>query len=58
MVKESTKTLADFGYQGIKKIHNNSQIPKQNTKKNPLTEQEKKINHQIISERVPVENEI
>lgn len=57
-VKETIKILADSGYQGIKKIHTNSDLPKRNTKKNPLTLEEKKINHQISSERVLVENVI
>lgn len=57
-IKETIKVLADSGYQGIKKIHNNSDLPKRNTKKNPLTDDEKKINHQISSERVLVENVI
>lgn len=50
--------LADSGYQGIKKLHANSNLPKRNTKKNPLTRDEKLINHQISSERVLVENVI
>ncbi len=57
-IKESIKVLADSGYQGIKKIHTNSELPKRNTKKNPLTIEEKKINHQISSQRVLVENVI
>ena len=57
-IKESLKVLADSGYQGLKKIHANSELPKRNTKKNPLTIEEKKINHQISSQRVLVENVI
>jgi len=57
-VKETIKILADSGYQGLKKIHANSELPKKNTKKNPLTLQEKTINHQISSQRVLVENVI
>jgi hypothetical protein len=40
------------------KIHSNSELPKRSTKKNPLTLEEKKINHRISSERVLVENVI
>ena len=57
-IKETTKVLADSGYQGIKKIHQNADLPKKNSKKKPLTKQEKKENHQISSERVLVENVI
>ena len=55
-VKEDVKLLADSGYQGLKKLHANSELPKRNSKKYPLTKQEKKKNHQISSERVLVEN--
>src|SRR5256885_3840852 len=43
---------------GIKKFHQNSALPKKNSKKKPLTKQEKKENHAISSERVLVENVI
>ena len=52
------KILADSGYQGIKKIHDNAALPKKNSKKKPLTKQDKKENHKISSERVLVENTI
>ena len=57
-VKETTKILADSGYQGIKKLHEQSELPKKNTKKNPLTKEDKKLNHTISSKRVLVENVI
>ncbi len=57
-IKETVKVLADSGYQGIKKLHQNSDLPKKNSKKKPLTKQEKKENHHISSERVLVENVI
>lgn len=55
-MKEEVKILADSGYQGLKKLHANSELPKRNSKKNPLTTEEKKQNHEISSERVLVEN--
>ena len=57
-MRADIKMLADSGYQGLKKIHTNSELPKRNSKKNPLTKQERKQNHQISSERVLVENVI
>lgn len=57
-MKEGIKLLADSGYQGLKKLHANSALPKRNSKKHPLTKQERKQNHQISSERVLVENVI
>jgi len=53
---DKVQILADSGYQGIKKLHHNAALPKKNTKKCPLTKQDKKENHHISSERVLVEN--
>jgi DDE superfamily endonuclease len=50
--------LTDSGYQGIAKIHANSQLPKKKTKKNPLTKQEKINNRNISRERIVNENVI
>ena len=57
-INETVKLLADSGYQGINKIHANSDLPKKNTKTKPLTKQEQKSNHEISSKRVLVENVI
>ena len=48
----------DSGYQGIKKLHTNSELPLKSTKKNPLTIEQKKENHVLSSSRVLVENVI
>ena len=57
-IPEQVATLVDSGYQGIKKVHQNSQHPKRGSKKRPLTAQEKQINKSINSERVIVEHVI
>ena len=57
-ISKKVKLLADSGYQGVKKIHPNSELPKKNSKKNPLTKEEKRANHRISSERVIIENVI
>jgi len=57
-IKETVKILADSGYQGLKKLHTQSELPKKKTKKNPLTKEDKKQNHKISSKRVLVENVI
>ena len=57
MLKE-IQAKTDTGYQGIKKFHPNSVLPKKRTKKNPLTAEEKAINHDISSERVYNEHAI
>jgi uncharacterized protein YaiL (DUF2058 family) len=53
-----TKALVDSGYQGLQKLHANTVMPKKNTKKQPLSKQDKVQNRQISSQRVPCENVI
>jgi hypothetical protein len=50
------KTLVDSGYQGIQKLHANSELPKKRTKKRPLTKADKRQNQKIASDRVINEN--
>jgi len=56
--KVETRTITDTGYQGIKKIHVNSDLPKKKTKKCPLTSEDKKNNRRLSSQRVLNENVI
>jgi hypothetical protein len=49
---------ADSGYQGIQHKHPNCKIPIKGKKKIPLTNAQKKENHQLSSTRVIVENVI
>jgi len=51
-----TSVLVDSGFQGIQKIHAKSRLPKKNSKKNPLTKDDKKINKELSSQRIIVEN--
>ncbi|KJV54579.1 IS5 family transposase ISOt6 [Orientia tsutsugamushi] len=37
LIHPKVKAITDTGYQGIQKIHNNSELPKKKCKKNPLT---------------------
>lgn len=51
------KAITDTGFQGLSKIHANTEMPKKATKKNPLSKQEKKMNtctsrKRIINEHV------
>jgi hypothetical protein len=50
------KTVGDSGYQGIQRIHTNSEIPKKRSRKNPLTKGDKKLNRKLSQVRVFVEN--
>ncbi len=65
MFKESSvhiypeiKSLTDTGYQGIHKLHKNSELLKKKTKKNHLTKDDKRKNRELSSERVSNENVI
>lgn len=50
------KIQADSGYQGIEKLHSNSETPKKRTKKLPLTKYAKENNRRIGSERIYIEH--
>ena len=50
--------VTDTGYQGLKKIHGKTQMPKKRSKKNPLTKEDKINNQQLSRERVLNENVI
>lgn len=47
-----TKGQTDSGYQGIKNYHINTELPKKNSKKCPLTDNDKIINTAISRSRV------
>ena len=55
-VVKHIKIQADSGYQGIKKLHENSETPKKKTKKQPLTKEDKANNRRIGSERIGIEH--
>jgi hypothetical protein len=48
--------MVDIGYQGIQKLHTNSELPKKKSKKKPLTKEDKKQNQRISSFRITIEN--
>jgi len=52
------KIRADSGFQGIAKIHANSDTPRKKSKNNPLTEEDKKYNRNLSRERIGNENAI
>ena len=52
------KAITDTGYQGIQKLHRNSELPKKKSKKKPLTKEDKKKNQELARERVVNENVI
>ena len=52
------KSITDTGYQGISKLHHNSELPKKKTKKHPLTKEDKRRNRKLSSQRALNENVI
>ena len=57
-IHKDIQAQIDTGYQGITKIHTNSILPKKRTKNNPLTQEEKRYNKEISSQRVTNEHGI
>ena len=55
-VSDSIKIQGDSGYQGILKLHINSETPKKKPKGGELTAEEKEENRRISRERILVEN--
>ena len=55
-IGKKIELLADKGYQGIKKIHENSRIPFKKTKGKSLSKDQKKFNRQLAKERIVVEH--
>lgn len=47
-----TKSQTDTGFQGIQKLHANSELPKKRSKNHPLTKADRATNRRIASERV------
>jgi transposase len=52
----TTKVLADSGYQGIAKVHSNSETPTKKSKLHPLTVAQKAANQALSRQRIAVEN--
>lgn len=57
-IPEEVPIFADSGFQWLRNNHRNSYLPTKNSKKHPLTKEQKEENHIISSIRVVVENAI
>ena len=55
-LQPETECLADSGYLGLKKCHNNSRLPSKRSKLHPLTDQQKADNRQLSRERFVIEH--
>ena len=51
-LSKTSDCLVDKGYQGIQKIHANSQIPKKKPRKGELSSSDKKKNRELARKRV------
>ena len=52
----ATRCLADSGYQGLTKLHDNSQTPYKRDKRHPLTQEQREHNRQLSRERFVIEH--
>lgn len=55
-IDKKIECLADKGYQGIQKIHQNSRIPHKKKRNQSLNLEQKQLNRQLAKERVVIEN--
>ena len=55
-IPDKIKIQGDSGYQGIQKIHANSEIPKKTTKLHKLSKKDKDNNRRISKERIFIEH--
>ena len=57
-IHKDIKSINDSGYQGLQKIHSNTELPKKKSKKLPLSKNDKKYNRNLSSVRALNENVI
>lgn len=55
-LNKEIEILGDKGYQGIQKLHQNSQIPHKKKKKEKLSKEQKKANRQLSQRRIVIEH--
>ena len=51
-LRQTIKGLVDKGYQGIQKLHKNSQVPQKKPRKGVLSDEAKKRNRELARQRV------
>jgi Transposase DDE domain len=55
-ISETIKILADLGFLGINKIHENSEIPHKNSKNKTITKEQKQQNKLLARQRIAIEH--
>ena len=56
MLGKNVKILGDSGYQGIKNLHKNAEIPIKKPKNRELTDEEKQYNKELSQRRIFIEH--
>lgn len=57
-IHPTIRTITDTGYQGLQKLHLNTDLPKKRSKKNHLSLEDKKQNRKLSQEKAINENVI
>lgn len=55
-IDEDTAMIGDSGFQGLDKLLNKAITPKKKSKNNPLTDEDKELNHLISTIRISIEH--
>jgi hypothetical protein len=58
IVPADVDVKVDTGYQGMQKLHVNTEIPRKKKKGLELTKEDKRFNHSVSSQRIYVEHVI
>jgi len=56
IIAKHIRVLADAGYQGLAKLHENCQTPFKKSKYHPLTQKEKQSNRALARKRILIEH--
>jgi predicted protein tyrosine phosphatase len=57
-LRQETKAVMDWGFQGVQTEHATTALPTKNTKLHPLTKEQKQVNRALSRQRILVENVI
>lgn len=55
-IHKNIKQKTDSGYQGIQKLHENTELPIKRSKNHPLSKENRKKNRKLAKERVYIEH--
>ncbi len=55
-INKNARIKGDLGFQGIKELYPNAELPYKSSKHHPLTKEQKQFNRQLAKERIVVEH--